>query len=94
MLSNSVIYTKLLENNGMSAELELRWLKTESLRGAVRRFAEFCKEDIHEQAKQEDFDLDKYQEGVKLVLQKLDNSLSLEEMFNAELAAEETANAD
>lgn len=88
----------------MSAELELRWLKTESVKGAVRRFAEFCKEDVREQAKEEDFNLDQYQEAVKLVLLKLDNSLSLDEIFTPEAdeddvktnseSSEEISNAD
>jgi hypothetical protein len=68
----------------MSAELELRWLKTESVRGAARRFANFCKEDVREQAKLEDFDIEKYQDAVKLVLEKLDDSISVEELFNAD----------
>lgn len=68
----------------MSAELELRWLKTESVRGAARRFAKFCKEDVREQSTQEDFDIEKYQDAVKLVLEKLDDSLSVEELFNAD----------
>ncbi len=68
----------------MAAELELRWLKTESVEGAVKRFAEFCKEDIREQSQQDDFDLDKYQEAVKLVLQKLDKTESVQEIFNAD----------
>ena len=51
----------------MSAELEMRWLKTESVRGAARRFANFCKEDVREQAKLDGFDIDKYQDAVKLV---------------------------
>jgi len=68
----------------MSAELELRWLKTDGVKGAVKRFAEFCKEDVRLQANHEDFDLAKYQEAVKLVMLKLDNSLSLDEIFGAE----------
>jgi hypothetical protein len=68
----------------MSAELELRWLKTESVRGAARRFASFCKEDVREQAKLEDFDIEKYQDAVKMVLEKLDDSISVEELFNAD----------
>jgi len=68
----------------MSAELELRWLKTDSVRGAVRRFAEFCKEDIKEQSKEEDFDLNKYQDSVKLIIKKLDDSVSVEGLFNAD----------
>ncbi len=68
----------------MAAELELRWLKTESVEGALRRFAEFCKDDIREQSQQADFDVDKYQEAVKLVLQKLDKKDSVKEIFNAD----------
>ena len=68
----------------MAAELELRWLKTESVRGAARRFAKFCKEDVKEQSKLEDFDIEKYQDAVKLVLDKLDDSISVEELFNAD----------
>lgn len=77
----------------MSAELELRWLKTESVKGAVKRFAEFCKEDVREQANLEDFDLDKYQDAVKMVMHKLDNSLSLDEIFSAE-SQQEISDAD
>jgi len=68
----------------MAAELELRWLKADSAQGAVKRFAEFCKEDIREQSKLDDFDLDKYQDGVKLVLEKLDRTASVGEIFNAD----------
>lgn len=68
----------------MVAELELRWLKTEHTQGAVKRFAEFCKDDIREQSKLEDFDVDKYQEGVKVVLEKLDRNASVKEIFNAD----------
>lgn len=68
----------------MSAELELRWLKTDDLKGAAKRFAKFCKEDIREQALQDDFDVEKYQEAVRLVLEKLDASISVEELFNAD----------
>ena len=68
----------------MAAELELRWLKTENIEGAVQRFAKFCKDDIREQSQEEDFDLDKYQEAVKLVLEKLDKKDSVKEIFNAD----------
>jgi len=68
----------------MAAELELRWLKTDDAQGAARRFAEFCKEDVREQSKLDGFDLDKYQEGVKLVLQKLDKAVAVKEIFNAD----------
>jgi len=82
----------------MSAELELRWLKTENTKGAVKRFAEFCKEDVKKQAKQDGFDLDKYQDAVKLVMRKLDNKYSVTELFNPDKDnksdKEETSNAD
>ncbi len=68
----------------MAAELELRWLKTEDTQGAVKRFAEFCKDDIREQSKLDNFDVDKYQEAVKVVLEKLDRSNSVGEIFNAD----------
>jgi len=68
----------------MSAELELRWLKTDSVRGATKRFAEFCKEDVRGQAEGDDFDIDKYQDAIKIVLEKLNNSSSVEELFNAD----------
>ncbi len=68
----------------MAAELELRWLKTENTQGAVKRFAEFCKDDIREQSKLDNFDVDKYQEAVKVVLEKLDRSTSVGEIFNAD----------
>jgi len=68
----------------MSAELELRWLKTEKQKGAAKRFAEFCKEDVKGQADQEGFDIDKYQDAIKIVLEKLGESNSVEELFNAD----------
>ena len=72
----------------MSANLELRWLKIDELTGAARRFAEFSKEDIKEQGKEENFDVKKYEAGVKLVLGKLDNSLLLKKLFNPTLGEE------
>ena len=68
----------------MAAELELRWLKIDNVEGAVQRFAKFCKEDIKEQSKQADFDLEKYQEAVKLVIEKLDKKESVKGIFNAD----------
>ena len=68
----------------MSAELELRWLKTEEQKGAAKRFAEFCKNDVKGQAEAEDFDIEKYQDAIKIVLEKLSDSSSVEELFNAD----------
>ena len=68
----------------MSAELELRWLKTDRVRGAAKRFAEFCKEDVKTESDSAEFDIDKYQDAIKIVLEKLDDSISVEELFNAD----------
>ena len=75
---------KLIEGMQMSAELELRWLKTDQHRGAAKRFAEFCKEDVKGQSTDENFDIDKYQDAIKIVLEKLGDSNSVEELFNAD----------
>ena len=76
--------TKLMKGMQMSAELELRWLKTDQYKGAAKRFVEFCKEDVKEQSADENFDIDKYQDSIKIVLEKLEESNSLEELFNAD----------
>ena len=68
----------------MSAELDLAWLDNDELRGAAKRFAEFCKEDVKSQADTEDFDFEKYQDGIKVVLEKLSDSSSIEDLFNAD----------
>ena len=68
----------------MSAELELRWFKTDQQKGAAKRFAEFCKEDVKGQSEADDFDIDKYQDAIKVVLEKLSDSNSVEELFNAD----------
>ena len=68
----------------MSAELELRWLKIEEQKGAAKRFAEFCKEDVISQAEIEGFEIEKYQDAIKTVLEKLSESNSVEELFNAD----------
>lgn len=68
----------------MSAELDLKWLKTDRVRGAAKRFTEFCKEDVKGQSEAAYFDIDKYQDAIKIVLEKLDDSISVEELFNAD----------
>lgn len=68
----------------MSAELELRWLKTEHLSGTVKRFAEFCKDDVKKQSQQSDFDLPVYQDAIKQVIEKLDDSIAIGEIFDAD----------
>lgn len=56
----------------MSANTDLRWLKPSSLKGAARRFAEFCKTDIKHQAKVDnDFDNELYVAAAKLIIDKL-----------------------
>ncbi len=64
----------------MASELELRWLKVNELKGAAKHFALFCKDDIEKQADQKEFDLTVYQDAIKLVLSKLDRSLTLENL--------------
>ena len=64
----------------MASELELRWLKVNELKGAAKHFALFCKDDIEKQADQKEFDLTVYQDAIKLVLSKLDRSLTLEKL--------------
>ena len=68
----------------MSAELELRWLKTDKQKGAAKRFAEFCKEDVKGQSEIEGFEIEKYEDAIKIVLEKLTDSNSVEELFNAD----------
>ena len=68
----------------MSAKLELRWLNINKTKGAAKRFAEFCKEDIKDQSNQGGFHLDKYQDAVRLIIRKLDNTHSIEKIFSAE----------
>ena len=68
----------------MSSKLDLKWLNTDATKGAVKRFSEFCKEDIKEQSKLDGFDIDKYEEAIKLVIEKLDDSVSVEGLFNAD----------
>jgi len=78
----------------MASELELRWLKTNDFKGAAKRFAVFCKEDIKSQADSEQFRPDVYQDAIKLVLSKLDRSLSLVELTNRIAAEEESQQSD
>ena len=78
----------------MSAELELRWLKIDNLVGAAKGFAEFCKEDIKEQSKTEGFDLDKYQESVKLLISKLDHSSAVNALFTPEIDKNKSEDAE
>lgn len=78
----------------MASELELRWLKTNDFKGPAKRFAVFCKEDIKSQADSKSFSLDVYQDAIKLVLSKLDRSLSLVELTNRIAAEEESQKSE
>ncbi len=78
----------------MASGLELRWLKANDFKGAAKRFAVFCKEDIKLQADSEQFSPDVYQDAIKLVLSKLDRSLSLVELTNRIAAEEESQQSD
>jgi len=56
----------------MSANTDLRWLKPSELKGAARRFAEFCKTDIKHQSKvNKDFDIETYDSAARLIISKL-----------------------
>jgi hypothetical protein len=56
----------------MPANTDLRWLKPAELKGAARRFSEFCKTDIKQQASaDEQLDIETYNKAVKLILGKL-----------------------
>ncbi|PWQ99795.1 hypothetical protein [Leucothrix pacifica] len=56
----------------MSANTDLRWLKPSELKGAARRFAEFCKTDIKHQSKiNKDFDIETYDRAARLIISKL-----------------------
>jgi len=56
----------------MSANMDLRWLKPSMFQGTTKRFAEFCKTDIKQQAEQEtDFDVETYHQATKLIINKL-----------------------
>jgi len=56
----------------MSANTDLRWLKPAELKGAARRFSEFCKTDIKQQAStDEQLDIETYNKAVKLIVDKL-----------------------
>lgn len=68
----------------MSAELELRWLQSEKQKGAAKRFADFCKEDVKVQSQNEGFDINKYEDAIKIVLEKLTESNSVGELFHAD----------
>lgn len=59
----------------MSANKDLRWLKPSQLKGATRRFAEFCKADIKQQSDEnKQFDAQAYTQAVKLIIYKLDST--------------------
>ena len=56
----------------MPANTDLRWLKPAELKGAARRFSEFCKTDIKQQAStDEQLDIETYNKAVKLIVDKL-----------------------
>ena len=56
----------------MSANTDLRWLKPSELKGATRRFAEFCKADIKHQSKvDKNFSVESYDSAARLIISKL-----------------------
>ena len=57
----------------MPIDTQLRWLKTDDLSQVAKRFAEFCKEDLKQYENDDAFDVDIYQDAIKLVLEKLND---------------------
>ena len=58
----------------MSVNKDLRWLRTPGLKGAAKRFTEFCKKDIPKQIKSDpEFDIEIYSDTAKLIIEKLKN---------------------
>lgn len=56
----------------MSVNKDLRWLRTTELTDSAKRFTEFCKTDIHQQAKTDpEFDIETYSEVAKLIIKQL-----------------------
>jgi len=56
----------------MSVNKDLRWLRIPGLKGAAKRFTEFCKTDALLQAKTDpEFDSGIYSEAAKLIIKRL-----------------------
>ena len=61
----------------MSVNKDLRWLRAPGLKGAAKRFTEFCKTDIPQQAKIDpEFDIEIYSAAAKLIRDRLQTSSS------------------
>ena len=59
----------------MSTRKELRWLKTATLKGAARRFAEFYQRDVEIQSEANpEFDGALHDAGARLILEKLEKT--------------------
>ena len=58
----------------MPLDTQLRWLKTDNLSQVSTRFVEFCKNDIKQYEGDDTFDGDIYQDAIRLVIKKLEES--------------------
>jgi len=66
----------------MSVNKELRWLRAPGLKGTAKRFADFCKTDIPQQARTDsDFDIGIYNDAAKLITKRLQASSSRENVI-------------
>ncbi|MGB1309704.1 MAG: hypothetical protein ACPG47_00765 [Leucothrix sp.] len=59
----------------MSVNKDLRWLRAPHLKGKAKQFAEFCRKDFPQQARNEaEFDSKLYNEAAKFITEKLQAS--------------------
>lgn len=69
----------------MSVNKDLRWLRAPGLKGAAKRFADFCKADAPQQAKVDpEFDIGIYNDAAKLITKRLQTSSSRENAAQGE----------
>ena len=69
----------------MSVNKYLRWLRAPGLKGAAKRFVEFCKTDIPQQTKVDpEFDIGIYNDAAKLITERLQISSSRENSTKGE----------
>lgn len=61
----------------MPIDAQLRWLKTDNLSQVSKRFAEFCKNDIKQYESNDGFDPDIYQDAIKLIIEKFEDTRQL-----------------
>jgi len=64
----------------MATTKYLRWLQADNLTTNVaKRFAEFCKDDVEERAADEHFDMEIYEDAVRLIVDRLEGVSAVKE---------------